>query len=903
MPFIKKNQDLSLPDWGPYSKNYAGVAHVANNDRGLRFDVTVMPGHFRRQMIVPNEKWASAFHAWEASPNHEYYSYRYEIEWKDQVYCDVSVSAAGEDCRLIRCDYRNNTDVTQNLNLHLAANLNYPLMPTSMGDHDIEMQLVEPYLPTDAIYLDAVDYQELKFATMRRTDHNTEDGLKRAEFRGHNLVGGSGIGTGFGAEKGDWVSYQVDANDKSFSNAVALIRYSSQAAASFDLSGDLSGTVELTATDDEFALAELPLGALSSNLEFTLTSATEQEVVFDSIVVVEKEQVAQVSFPQEAKNYTPEIEYIGDYGVILKYEDSDNFYGITWKHDSCWLRQIFSSELDRSLRLFVPNTYQSIIQGDQQGHFLNAFMRPINVDSHTSKVIYSQVSSGNREKVLADINRFIQSNDEQLETVYHSARETRVRMNTMPSGETYEFSQERMAATEILNVVYPVYTRRQYIKHNTPGKWWDCLYTWDSGFIGMALMDYDVERAKETLRTYLTPEGDTHSAYISHGSPIPIQIYLLQEIWNKTGDLEFLKEVYGSVKQFYAYLAGHGEGSATNNLQSNILRTWDIFPWDTGGWDDYPAQHRVIHDESTDLRETVACSCNSAYTIRAARILKDIAKTLELDADVAAYDQDIELFSQALQEHAWDPKSQYFSYVLHNEEGKPTGHLHTDDGINYNMGMDGVMPVIAGVCDEEQQQLFLSRLKSSEHFWTPIGITLVDRQAPYYKPDGYCNGAVWMPHQWFFWKTALDLGDVELAHRIGRTALDLWKKEVETSYFCFEHFIVQSERGAGWHQFSGLTSPVVNWFNSYHVLGKLTTGFDTWVEKQEWDADYTKLDATIRVSANAKQSIVLVNLDERYEYQATWNQAPIEITKLDSGTLQVLLPSKAEAGELAIARA
>lgn len=213
------------------------------------------------------------------------------------------------------------------------------------------------------------------------------------------------------------------------------------------------------------------------------------------------------------------------------------------------------------------------------------------------------------------------------------------------------------------------------------------------------------------------------------------------------------------------------------------------------------------------------------------------------------------------------------------------------------------MPVIAGVCDEEQQQLFLSRLKSSEHFWTPIGITLVDRQAPYYKPDGYCNGAVWMPHQWFFWKTALDLGDVELAHRIGRTALDLWKKEVETSYFCFEHFIVQSERGAGWHQFSGLTSPVVNWFNSYHVLGKLTTGFDTWVEKQEWDADYTKLDATIRVSANAKQSIVLVNLDERYEYQATWNQAPIEITKLDSGTLQVLLPSKAEAGELAIARA
>ena len=34
-----------------------------------------------------------------------------------------------------------------------------------------------------------------------------------------------------------------------------------------------------------------------------------------------------------------------------------------------------------------------------------------------------------------------------------------------------------MIATTLTNVVYPIYTKRSYIRHNTPGRWWDCLYT------------------------------------------------------------------------------------------------------------------------------------------------------------------------------------------------------------------------------------------------------------------------------------------------------------------------------------------------------------------------------------------------------------------------------------------
>jgi hypothetical protein len=67
MPVIQKNHDLHLPNWGPYSKRYAGISHIPEVSQGLRFDLGIMPGNYRRQMLIPNEKWASGYHAWEAA--------------------------------------------------------------------------------------------------------------------------------------------------------------------------------------------------------------------------------------------------------------------------------------------------------------------------------------------------------------------------------------------------------------------------------------------------------------------------------------------------------------------------------------------------------------------------------------------------------------------------------------------------------------------------------------------------------------------------------------------------------------------------------------------------------------------------------------------------------------------
>ena len=95
-----------------------------------------------------------------------------------------------------------------------------------------------------------------------------------------------------------------------------------------------------------------------------------------------------------------------------------------------------------------------------------------------------------------------------------------------------------MRAVLCTNVVYPVYTRGQYIRHNTPGRWWDSLYTWDSGFIGMGLAQFSARRGFDCLNAYLTPPGDDEAAFIHHGSLVPARVLPVCRAAEQNGEPE-----------------------------------------------------------------------------------------------------------------------------------------------------------------------------------------------------------------------------------------------------------------------------------------------------------------------------------------------------------------------------
>ncbi|HEY8598843.1 MAG TPA: hypothetical protein VIL85_10465 [Thermomicrobiales bacterium] len=890
--------DLRLPDWGPYTKRYIGVSHIADAARGLRFDLSVFPGFYRHKIDVPNVLWESGYSPWAAAPDLSYYSHRHELSGSDELYCDIAFAHLDDDARLIRATFVNRTNAPQNLVLHQMASLNFP-PPKAYVPEPLRPATIE--LPPGAGWLDALDYAGLTFAQPRPTDTLNADGLRRAETRDHGFVGGGGIGQGFGAAAGDTVTFRFTI-PRPIPAPLIVARYrlgrETVSPFSLGLDGAARRVCRFVGTGDfrqeGFSLGDtLPAG--EHTLRFTALGGASIE--FDGFAIVAARDANRVRFAQVEWHPRPEI-VAGPQpqSLLLRYADPDRWYGLAWDFAPWEVREFHTAELDSLLRSTVHHHTRDQFYGSGEGHYTNIFCRPIVLAPGETRTLHGLVCTGERAAIERQINAY---HADTIDPASHfvSAETRAADLTPSPAGSPFRTSQERLAATLLTNVVYPVYARRRYIRHNTPGRWWDSLYTWDSGFIGLGLAELDRDRALDCLRAYLMPPDDPDAAFLHHGSPVPTQHALFHDLWNRAPSLGLLRECYPSLRQYWRFLAGMLGSSTTARFGSGLLQTWDYF-YNSGGWDDYPPQVAV---HAQGLAGSVTPVITTAQVVRVAKILRHAAKTLELDADVVEYDALIAASTRALQRHAWDESSGYFGYVRHDAAGAPIGILRHEGDENFNRGFDGLYPLIAGICTPDQEERLLAHLFDPARHWTPIGLTAVDQSAPYYRADGYWNGAVWMAHQWYFWRTMLDLGRPDLARQIAMTALDLWRVEVERTGRTFEHFIVASGRGAGWHHFGGLSAPILNWYAAYYRPGTLTVGFDTWLHERSSAPDHTALTATMTIdTATHHRPTLIATLAPGPRYVVRWNDTPLDYDEPLPGVLEISLPAGASAGRLVI---
>ncbi len=894
---IKNQHDLTLPAWGPYSKRYIGISHVPAADKGLRFDLSVFPGLYRRKITLPDVMFENEYHPWEAAPDFSYFSFRHELEWKDQVYADISYSKVDEQSRLVRAECVNRTPLPQSLVLHLIASINFPSLVEYAPNNPIRPAVAD--LPAGAVWLGALDYKDLRFARPRPQDDLVYDGKRRGELRANDFTNGSGLGGKFGADAGDTAAYEIKL-DKKIEDARLLIRYRMKAGerVTLKLEGLASESVDFSGSGGlETKSIKLPLADAGSH-PLKLVSAGGAPIEVDGFAIVAARDEDLVKF--RTKTWSPAPQIISGpvkNSVILKYPDVDLHYGIAWDFSPAEVREFQCKDLEVFFRTMTHNHINAVLKGEGDGHFTDIFLRPIPLAPDSRRVVYAAVNCGTREDVESRL-KATTFDPKACEALWAKTRAQVSPLTPAPQGTAYQFSQQRMAATLLSNVVYPVYTMRSYIKHNTPGRWWDSLYTWDSGFVGLGLAELDVRRALECLNTYLTEPG-AQSAFLHHGSMVPVQHYLFLDLWNRTQSRKLLEYCYPRLKQYYEFYLGRLGSSTMRKFGSGILSSFDYF-YNSGGWDDYPPQKVTRYE---NLGPRMAPVVNSAQAIRIAKIMTMAAEALGRKEDIATYEVDIRSLTDSLQKHSWDEQAGYFSYVTHDKDGKPEGIFKTKDGTNFNMGMDGVYPLVAGIGTPAQTAKMLAHLKSPTGLWSRIGLSAVDQSAPYYANDGYWNGTVWMPHQWFFWKTMLDLGEGDFAWQIARTALDLWKTEVDASYNCMEHFVIETGRGAGWHEFGGLSTPVLKWYAAYCRPGTLTTGFDAWVGREEFSKDFSRLDADIKLFGSTdpqKHRTFVACMNPAFAYDVLWNGKSVPVKQLAKGLFNIEIPNGNAPGHLEI---
>lgn len=881
---------FKMPLWGPYSKKYMGLSHIVESlsDIGARADFSVLPTLWNSSTPAPNVTFPSNYHLWECSTDYKYYSYRYELMWKDLVYADISFSEISDDAYLMRCEFNNNTDLAQNCVLNIFSSLEFPCC-----------EYVVPKKPDYAVIKKANDYDRFEYADPRPWDRETPDGLFRGMFVDKNFYIGKGLGDRcvknhvkhlnfkpFGAKKGDTVAYTLTCGK--IHDPVIAVRY--RTVGEGDAVFDVNGTEVVLPSSSELTFTYIPY-----KKDPSFVSKGGAGVELDFLCVVSSGDT--VSTKTEKRGYVPKIKtekVKNGFRVRNTYPYDGCSYSVLTHNRNTRFRILESGCLEDALVNRLSNgdptfdnlraTFSNSFKRKQsdEGFFQNTVIKSIFIEPHSSHVEYAVISKGDFEPL----------SDTEYESIYLSAKSRAKGSGFNKDGEKYAFSTGILKATLLLNTVYPVYRHGVNIVHHAPGKRWDSFYTWDSGFIGMGLLEFSPDLCLYALDTYLCDETNKDFCFLFHGSLVPMQFFEYFELIKRTKDKHSLDYLYGKLKLYYEFLRGRTHGSTCAKFGNGLLTVYDYW-YSCSGMDDYPTQNEMIRRNA----EGYTCPClPTSQIILAGKILKAAASYLGKTEDIAVYDEDIRTSVKALNDIAWDEESGYFGYTVYDKE-KPY-IMKTADGENSNKGFDGIYPFIAGAVSGERKKRIIDHIKNPEELWSDAGISAVDMTASYYIDDGYWIGNVWMAHQWFVWKAMLDNGDTDFAFEIAKRALDIWKSETDFSYYTYECFGIKTKRGGWFHNFGGLSSPICIWANAYYRPGTVSSGFDLWTDYQDAGSDSAEI--KFKYFGDNEKYSVIVTLSDRNEYTVTLDGADIPYFEREKGSLEVTLDGSVKSGVLKI---
>lgn len=891
-----KQTNITMPQWGPYSKKYMGISKIIDELKsvGARFDFSIHPTLWNSATPVPNVTVPSNYHLWNCKSDYTYFSYRYELMWKDQVYADVSFSKMKDDAYLMRCEFFNNTPLSQNCILNVFGALEFPY-PT----------YCKVNTPEKCVLKTANDYKEYSYNTPRPWDEENPDGMFKGMFADKDFYLGKGLGDRcenyhvhflnlkpFGCEKGDRVSYALDCDKASFDNPVIAVRY--KTVTDGDAHFDMNGTAVVFENSDKLTFAYLPYMQ-----DFTLESLGTAGVELDFLAVIEENDKAMLSTEQVAFGYTPVIETetagLG-HRTKLTYAGVESPFYILTHNKNTRERTLESGSLEDALINRLSNgdhTYDDLKETfsgsfkrktSDEGFFHNTLIKSIFIAPNTSHIEYVVLSNDVFEPL----------SDDEYEKIYKAAKQDDNEKAFNAAGEKYSLSTEILKSTLLTNVVYPVYRHGENVIHHTPGKRWDSFYTWDSGFIGMGLLEFSKDLCQYALDMYLCDDTNKDFAFLLHGSLVPTQFVEYLELLKRTNDKEKLAFLYDKAKLYYEFLRGRNHKSTCAKFNNGLLTTYDYW-YSHCGMDDYPAQVEMM----ANYAQEYTCPClSTAQIIRAGKIMKMIAYSLNRLDDIKIYDADIEYSTNALNELAWDEESGYFGYTLYDKQGNVTGIMRTADGENWNKGMDGIYPIVAGAVKGERKERILAHIKNPDEMWSQAGISAVDMSASYYFDDGYWNGNVWMSHQWFVWKTMLDNGESDFAFEIAKRALDMWKDETDFTYNTYECFGIATKRGGWFHNFGGLSAPICIWANAYFKPQTVTTGFDVWTDYQK--TTDTSAEISFKYFGDNEKYTMVVTLSDKAEYTALLDGKEISFNERNKGSLEFTFENGVQSGVLEI---
>jgi hypothetical protein len=254
------------------------------------------------------------------------------------------------------------------------------------------------------------------------------------------------------------------------------------------------------------------------------------------------------------------------------------------------------------------------------------------------------------------------------------------------------------------------------------------VYLWDSAFIAEVWRDWDPAVGEEIIESVLrnqkrdgrVPQVKSFFGSSRLSNP-PLLSWSALRLYRATGDLEFLRRVYGPLEEFHAWYDAA-------RRRPDGLYFWK-HPYESG-LDNSPrfSDRQEAHFDDTTR---IAAVDLSSYMTLDAESLAAMADELELGPEAAAFRAEAAAIRAAINERLWD-------------EDKKMYLDRRDDGRFVEVeSIASLTPLVAGVPSAGRAALVVAAISDPARFNTAIPFPSVSRSDPSFQKDCW-RGPVWV---------------------------------------------------------------------------------------------------------------------------------------------------------------
>lgn len=336
----------------------------------------------------------------------------------------------------------------------------------------------------------------------------------------------------------------------------------------------------------------------------------------------------------------------------------------------------------------------------------------------------------------------------------------------------------------------------------SPDDW--TIFEWDSFFNALEVSVESLRHTKDTIKSVLEtqyangniPNWRGHYSGAPDRSQPPVGSYVVLKLFQKSGDLEFLKDAYPYLKRWHSFWKekkpngqarrdGNGDGLLEWGSDTELLAE-NGPPWEEktngktrarweSGQDDLPNWDEASFDEATGTLTMNCLDLNCLYSLDA-WCLAQIANIIDAKEDYKHFLAEYEMMKGLINKNLWDEREGFYF------------DRHWDGRFSKRKAASNFYPFLAHIPDSKRALRMIRHLLNPKEFWGDYIIPTISRDDPAFKDQQYWRGTIWPPTNYLIYQGLKAYRFDAIASEFAQKSSSLFLRSWKNFQLCPENF-------------------------------------------------------------------------------------------------------------------